>query len=891
MFPVSMNVVTSHVGADFDSLASMIAATKLYPDSAPVFSGSVERRVREFCNLFEEALPLKRSRDIDRDHVHTLVVVDCADARRLGAFAPLATSGRVHLHVYDHHSTGGAASDAPGGLDPEVYVCEPVGATTTLLLNRLPQDAEIESWEATLFALGIYEETGALLHSNTTVADVECVADLLRRGANLDLVSAYVNRSMTPEQRELLDRLVLSAEHHDLRGLPVCLAGAATERFVGGVAILTAKLMDILNVALAVVLVEQQGTIVVIGRSRVDTVDLAAVMKTLGGGGHHRAASATLRGMTLAEAHTRLWEALEAHAQQLATAGAIMSYPVRSVTPDTTVADAARVMLRYGHSGLLVAEEESGKIEGIVTRRDVDAAQRHQLGHAPVKCCMSRRVQTVAPETSVLELESLMAQSGVGRIPVVDHGRLVGIVTRGDVLNALYHCLRGGHKATYRQAAAGPGTDVGPLLERHLGTEKVDLLRRLGRWGAEFDTPCYLVGGTVRDLLLGAPTIDLDVLVENSALTLARAAAERLDAEVRCHKRFGTAQLLVSEDVKIDFATARTEFYEHPAALPEVEFSSLREDLYRRDFTINTMAVDLAPEAFGGLLDYFGGEQDLREGVIRVLHNLSFVEDPTRMFRAVRFEQRFGFTIEPQTEALIVAERNPAALEALTPERLRNELILLLKETDPVPALHRLAHLDLLKEIDPSLELDEEVLAHLRRMQDVLTWAETALPPEPILRWPLMLWPLLAPLAIVTVRSLCQRLRFSQRAASVLETAQESGPPLAKTLSSSRRLPDSTLHYLLEDLPVEVQLAAVSLEDSPRIRERVEHFHRSLKHARADITGDDLRARGYEPGPAFRPALAAALQVKLDQPGATRGQQLEAAVAVLERAGAVTKTR
>jgi len=733
--------------------------------------------------------------------------------------------------------------------------------------------------------LGIYEETGGLLYSNTTVADVECVADLLRRGASLDLVAAYVNRSMTPEQRELLDQLVLSAEHRDLRGVPVCVATAATEHFVGGVAILTAKLMEILNVAVAVVLVEQQETVVVIGRSRVDSLDLAAVMKTLGGGGHHRAASATLREVTLDEARARLWEALESHVQQLATAGTIMSYPVRSITPDTTVADAARVMLRYGHSGLLVADE-TGEIEGIVTRKDVDAAQHHQLGHAPVKCCMSRRVETVSPDTSVLELESLMAQSGVGRIPVVDEGRLVGIVTRGDVLNALYHCLRGGHRATFRHAAAGPNTELAPLLEKNLGADKVALLRRLGEWGAELETPAYLVGGSVRDLLLGAPSIDLDVLVENSALTLARTAAEKLSAEVRCHERFGTAQLFVSPDLKIDFATARTEFYEHPAALPEVEFSSLREDLYRRDFTINTMAVDLAPDAFGRLLDYFGGEQDLHDGIIRVLHNLSFVEDPTRMFRAVRFEQRFGFTIEPQTEALIVAERNPAALEALTPERLRNELILLLKETDPVPALHRLAHLDLLKEIDPSLEFDAEVLAHLKRMQGVLAWAETALPPEPLLRWPLMLWPLLAPLAIITVRSLCQRLRFPQRAASLLETAQESGPPLAKTLSSPRPLPDSALHYLLEELPVEVQLAAVSLDDTPQARQRVEHFHHHLKHARADVNGDDLRALGYKPGPAFRPALAAALQVKLDQPGATRDDQLQAAVAVLEAAGA-----
>jgi len=876
-----MNIVTSHVGTDFDALASMILVTKLYRDTTAVFSGSVDRRVQEFCNLFADSFSVARSREIDRDEVDTLIVVDCADARRLGAFQELAASGRVRVHVFDHHAPD-EVDEELRGMSPEVYAFEPVGATATMLLDRLPSADSVECNEATLCAVALYEETGCLLHSNTTVRDVEWVAELLRRGANLDLVSTYVNRSLLPEQRALLDDLVLGGEHHQIRGVPISVAAAKVDQYVAGVAVLAAKLLDIQNVAVTIVLVEQQGAVLVVGRSRVDAVDLAAVMASLGGGGHHRAASAVLKGATLADARPRVLAALERHMVEVATASTIMTHPVRTVLPETSVADAARVMLRYGHSGLLVVDA-AGAIEGIVTRKDVDGAQHHGLAHAPVKHCMTRPVETAAPDTSILELESRMAASSVGRIPIVGEGRLVGIVTRTDILKALYNCVNPWHRQTFRRAAPTAPVRVADKLADNLGEEVVALLRQVGRLGVENAPPCFLVGGSVRDVLLGARNVDLDLLVEHNAIALAEAAAEALGGLGRAHGRFGTAQVILPNGRKLDFATARTEFYEHAAALPEVEFSSIREDLYRRDFTLNTMAVELSPDSFGELIDYFGGERDLRDGVLRVLHNLSFVEDPTRMFRAVRFEQRFGFAMDPQTEALIVAAREPGAFEALSPERLRNELVLLLKEADPVPAIHRLAHLDLLREIDSSLELDDSMLTHLRRVQRVLAWAKQTLPEEAILEWPLMFWPLLQPLSVITVRSLCQQLRFDRQTTSLLMTAQESGPPLAKTLSSERDLPDSALLNLLAGISLEVQLAALSLEDAELGRARVEHFQRQLRRAVPDVTGEDLKSLGHRPGPSFRLALEAALRAKLDQ-GASRDEQFEAARAVLESA-------
>src|SRR5450756_606038 len=216
----------------------------------------------------------------------------------------------------------------------------------------------------------------------------------------------------------------------------------------------------------------------------------------------------------------------------------------------------------------------------------------------------------------------------------------------------------------------------------------------------------YLVGGFVRDLLLGQPTMDLDLVVEGNAIAVADRLAVLRGGRVRSHSRFGTAKVIFDDSppgtpVSLDLVTARTEFYERPTVLPQVEWSSIRQDLYRRDFTINTMAICLDRERYGELLDYYVGERDLQNGQVRVLHNLSFVEDPTRILRAVRFEQRLAFQIEERTAELI--DDAVELLDHVTGERLRHELYLLLAEAQPEKGLERLEQFGALVHIHPDL--------------------------------------------------------------------------------------------------------------------------------------------------------------------------------------------
>jgi tRNA nucleotidyltransferase (CCA-adding enzyme) len=274
---------------------------------------------------------------------------------------------------------------------------------------------------------------------------------------------------------------------------------------------------------------------------------------------------------------------------------------------------------------------------------------------------MSARVATASPDTPLAELQRPLA-SGDERIAVVEDERIVGVVTRSDLLRALGE-------------QAAPPERLGPMLTHELA--RLEPLQPVFEAVAAISEPyegVYLVGGTVRDILLGERSFDVDIAVEGDAIALAQALADALGGRVRAHDKFGTAVVLYAEDERVDVVTARTEFYDAPAALPTVEHASIREDLFRRDFTINAMAVSLKGADLGRLVDPFGGRRDLEAKTIRVLHNLSFIDDPTRIFRAIRYENRYGFRMDDHTLRLARGTIEMGLVGDLSSARLRDEL-------------------------------------------------------------------------------------------------------------------------------------------------------------------------------------------------------------------------
>ncbi|MBI3910667.1 MAG: CBS domain-containing protein, partial [Armatimonadetes bacterium] len=695
-----MEIILSHANVDFDGIGSMAGAALLYPEATLVEPAGAEPAVREFLLLHESLLPLRAPREVNAEAVTRAVLVDCQARGRLGSAAALLARPGIEVHVYDHHP-----EEVPD-LPIAQRVVAAVGACATVVTQELRRErAEVNAFTATALLLGIYEDTGSLAYAGTTAEDVEAAAWLLRRGADLEAVARFLRRTLTAEQRALLRELLRRAEHVAVRGVDVALAVVPAGAYVEDLAGLAPRLMDLLDARVLFILAPTDHAVHVVGRSRTNAAHVGRALAALDGGGHARAGAAVARQLEVAEVQRRLLAALEAQVTSEPTARQIMSHPARAVPPDVPVDEARRRMIRYGHSGLLVMEGE--RLVGIITRRDADRARHHRLGHAPVRAFMTRDVVTVSPETPLSEIEERMVRRNVGRLPVVEDGRVLGILTRTDVLRAR-------HGERYLRGARPEAEEtVSRLLAERLPALLQELLREVGHVAADLDAQVYAVGGFVRDLLLGVRNLDVDLLVEPDGILLAEAVAARRGGVVTAHRRFGTATLTLPNRLELEFATARTESYPYPGALPEVEPSSIVDDLRRRDFTINALAINLRPEAWGALLDPFGGEEDLERRVVRVLHNLSFMEDPTRILRAIRYEQRYQFRMDPQTEALARQSVADGDLGRISPERLRAELGRVFRERAAPRALKRLEELSVLAWLAPGARADARILEAL----------------------------------------------------------------------------------------------------------------------------------------------------------------------------------
>ncbi|MFA6078897.1 MAG: CCA tRNA nucleotidyltransferase [Candidatus Omnitrophota bacterium] len=394
---------------------------------------------------------------------------------------------------------------------------------------------------------------------------------------------------------------------------------------------------------------------------------------------------------------------------------------------------------------------------------------------------------------------------------------------------------------------------------------KTELIERISRLANRRGYRAFVVGGTVRDILLGRRGIDIDIVIEGNAIRVGRALAEAAGSSIKEHKRFGTCTVLMSDGLKIDLASARKEVYKMPAELPEVESSSLKNDLARRDFTINAMAISINSDDFGSLTDLFGGEQDLLHKRIKALHDKSFIDDPTRMIRAIRFEQRLGFTIDGHTEALIRDAVKDNMLEKVSAQRLREELILVLKEKEPLRMLKRMGELHELKFIHPVLKIDkekEELFSSIDRMcgwYDGLTFDK-----KPMERWIVYMIALMGSLRSKDFSAVCRRFAFPRNVRLAIGEYKRHGRPAGAALALRADMMPSEIFKILMPLSNEVVLALLAGAVSKRVVSRIKDFILKYSHVNLAITGADIKALGLKPGPKFKEMLDEVLYKKLD---------------------------
>jgi tRNA nucleotidyltransferase (CCA-adding enzyme) len=868
MMGLSLHLIHTHEQADFDAIAALFAARLLDSQALAVLPRRLNRNVRAFLTLYGDQLGFMEIEDVPEGKLDRLTLVDTQSSPSLKGM-----TSKTQVHVIDHHP-----QDRELDSSWSVHL-EELGATTTLLVEGLQESGVMpEVIEATLLLLGIYEDTGSLSYTSTTPRDISACAWLLRCGANLSVAANFLDHPLSTEQRQLYERLLEAAVTIELHGLSVVIADASAPGMVDEISTLAHKLRDVFDPAALFVLVALNGNVQLVARSSSDALDVGRIAEHFGGGGHDRAAAALIRDRSIEKVRKELERLLPKVIKPPMTVGEIMSRGPQVLAPDATVAEASERMQRFGHEGYPVVDGD--RTLGLLTRRAVDKAMSHGMGDRPVTSVMNAGEVLVNPSDSVQHLQQVMMEHNWGQVPVADQesGKIVGIVTRTDLLKTL---------APNRDRT--PSSSLAEKLEEALPAARLQLLRIVARQAEENKDALYIVGGFVRDLILGEPSVDFDLVVEGDAIRLARQLVKQYGGRVSSHRRFGTAKWqLDGKDASLlaalgqgdaeeldlpaslDFVTARAEFYAHPTALPSVQTGSIKLDLHRRDFTINTLALRLDGRYFGHLLDHWGGGQDLQDGWIRVLHSISFVDDPTRALRAVRLEQRLGFTIEARTLELL--EQALPLLDRVSGDRIRNELMQIFKEPRLPQIMQRLGDLGLLAAIHSKLAWDAWVERRFQWVQAFETPVEWRLSAEPSIdlmnytSW-------LFRLSREEARSVCERLRFSVSIQTALLGANRLANALPMVVREGR---PSDIVLLLDDLPEQALAAAwVAFGDDEQTQEALDRYLSEWRFIEPKADGNQLRSLGLTPGPAYRLILWELRAAWLDGDVKSEGEERE----------------
>jgi len=801
------------------------------------------------------------SQALPKQDIHSITLVDTQSVITLKGMAR-----QTFVYVIDHHKK-------KEDFNPSWnFQFVNRGACVTYFVEQIMEEGgNLSILHATLLLLGIYEDTGSLTYASTTAHDAQAVAFLLSQGASLKIANEYLNFSLSEEQQKVLDELIKNQRLIELKKQRILISHANAEFLEEEVSSIAHKLADLYDPDGLFIFVKTREGIRLIARSTSDRIDVANIAEKYGGGGHPRAAAALIQEQKkethlLADYENDLIKDLDTFINPSITVKQIMSKNPLLLEPTLKAEEALQLMQRFGYEGFPVVE--NNQIIGLLTRRAVDRAITHKM-NLPARSLMEAGNYAVYPEATLEELHQLMARVNWGQIPVVDKesGTIIGIVTRTDLLQAY----------SGAQSPFNGHINLATTLEENLNPLLLELVKVIAQVANEMKMHVYLVGGVVRDILLNAPLFDLDFVVEGNAIELTQQLSELYGGKTVSHRQFGTAKWFLENanipfsvtqlknyklPKSVDLISARTEFYKNPIALPTVKLSSIKLDLQRRDFTINTMAIQLDGKHYGELLDYWGGLDDLKNGVIRVLHSLSFVDDPTRILRAIRFEQRFGFKIEDRTMELLLEAR--PLLKQVSGDRLRHEINLILQEQQLVEIFQHLDQLGLLQAIDPNFSFSKGTASLLK----------LSLQTKPADKWELPQNVGKVPLALLVhycilfgnyaeeeISKICSRLKLPAiLQKSILQTHSliEHLPHLADQKASH-------IYALLKEIPNYVLYAAhFFFYEQEKVLQIIDQYLGEWSKIKLYTSGETLRERGVPPGPIYKEILQQLTDAWLD---------------------------
>lgn len=873
-------LITCHANADYDAFAGMLAARHIYKAADLLFPGTQEAGLTKvFASVSREKYNFIDASTINWEEYDRLVIIDTRQSGRCKHIAPLLERD-IRIEVWDHHPP---ATDDLAGATAHVATC---GAVTSLLCSELQRTgAKLDADEATLLGLGIYGDTGSFTYSSITPLDFQAAAWLLDSGMDVVAINDMASHELTSMHVQALNSLLESAQTYEFNDTQVVLADASMEHYLGDFASLAHKLMEMEKFPVLFAIGAMGDRIQVVARSHNPEINVGKICAALGGGGHDYAASASIRFKSLHEVKESILHGLQAQTMPEKTARDYMSLPAIGMESTGTIRAADELMLHFGLKAIPVFHPGTRECAGLLDAQTAARANGHGLGDEAISEYMQRRIVTLPPDALLRDLANAIIGGRQRLVPIVDNGSVIGVVTRTDLINVFAsECIGPG-------IASKPGSkpyNIRKLLRDRLSAENRRILEIAGELGKKMRLPVYAVGGFARDLMIGVPTQDIDLVAEGNGIAFARELARELGGRVREHQKFLTAVVIYHDNSgterHIDVATARLEYYEYPAALPTVELSSLKMDLFRRDFSINALAIRLDGEFYGNVEDFFGGRRDIKDKLIRVLHTLSFVEDPTRCIRAVRFEQRYKYRIGPGTEKLIKNILPKHLLEKLSPDRLFNEIRHLCEEENGAACFERLDDLGILKTLNPLLSLTPARREGLKRVQEILAWYRRLYLEKRAEAWICYYYALTRNLTYAEATQAYVALGLpAAKKTAILQQREKLRAMKSRLLDWQARDDRGVTHVseiceMLGNLEPETLLYAMAIFNDKGLEKNISRYITQWQREKPDINGHDLKRAGIEPGPIYGEILRHVLRAKLDGQAPTPKSQIALAL-------------
>ncbi len=857
-----MKIVITHVNPDFDAISSAYAALLIHNADHIATISSYDANVTEYLKKTELQIPIKQYSEKDLDLVTSideLIITDCKQLKRIGKFAKFLDIAK-RVVIYDHHPTHQA------DIDGDFEIVKTIGSTTTILTKIIEENnISLSSDQATLFAIGIYEDTGLLTFSNTTPDDALAVAYLLSQGANLEVVSDSVKRDLSKLQVFILNDLLSTLSFVTTSGINIAVAYATVDEYYDDVSSIAQKLMQIESLDSLFILISTGGRVVLVGRSSTKLVDVSTIVKSFGGGGHSSAGSATIKDLLLQEALDILKLAIKENVHSVKLANEVMTSPVKYVSTDTTLNDALEITMKYNLTNMPVVDR-SNKTVGIVSRKDLLYGVKHGLELEPINMMMNSEFDIIDPETLYSDAQRLIVSKGYKLLPVEENGELVGVITRTDILRILSDNLsvNNGSEITNIEYENYPKVkNIKSLLKSSTSQVVQNMIKEIKALADKNSTKIYLVGGFVRDIFIKIENFDLDFVIEGADATLfATELADKLDARTSIHNDYKTASVILSDGTKLDFATARIEHYINPGALPKVEEASIRNDLFRRDFTINAMAIRLDGDHFGELIDYFRGQEDIINKKLRVLHSLSFIDDPTRAFRAIRFAVRFNFDLGSHTTKLIKHAVSIKVFDRIVGFRLYTELKLILKEQSFMRALEMLKKYDLLSFFTKRIALDQIKLERYERLTKFIAWYSIE-HVERLEIWKMRFYILLSNLNSKEFEELLIKLALPVKSIEVMKREFNNINHAVKLFNKKDNIKPSRIVEVCSQISIEatILISVMLTEDNLDI---AKGYLGTYRYVTTEINGNDLIELGIPKGKIYADILDEVKKAKLN---------------------------